>query len=267
MNLGTLFHVVLFQPFFNALMALYHFLGQDMGVAIILLTLLIKLLLFGPSLSQLKAQRSLQQTQPKLKALKEQYKDNKEEYNRAVMRFYKENKVNPLSSCLPLLLQLPILIALYQVFILGLATDPKTGVLTAKALGNLYPPLQAMYTNTPVHTTLFGFLNLSQHGNIVLAVLAGAATLWQSLMLSRMQPPKSAATGTKDEAFSASLNRSTLYTMPIVTTLFAYRFPAGLALYWLVSTLFQVAQQYYFLRRHTDSNSKIVSLDNTTGGL
>lgn len=250
MFLIQLFHYVLYQPFYNGLVVLYHVLGGDLGVAIIVLTILIKLLLFYPSLSQLKAQRSLQATQPKLQAMKEKYKNNKEEYNRAVLQFYKENKVNPLSSCLPLLIQLPILIALYQVFVAGVATDPATHLINAKQLANLYPPLRDIYSAVPIDTTLLGFVDLSKSKNILLALLTGVAAFWQARMLSTKTPPKAAGAGGRDEAITASLNRSTMYSLPLISAFFAYQFPAGLALYWLVSTLFQIVQQYYFLRRH-----------------
>jgi YidC/Oxa1 family membrane protein insertase len=246
----TGFHVILYQPFLNALMFLYRFLGQDMGVAIILLTILIKIILFYPSLSQLKAQRSLQATQPKLKALRDRYKDDKEAYSKAVLQFYKENKVNPLSSCLPLLIQLPILIALYRVFIAGIVPDPNTGYLANTQLENLYAPLREAFSSTPLRTFSLGIFDVSHTKNIILAVLAAAATYVQSKMLMAKKPPQEAGSSGKDEDQAAAMNRNMAYIMPVVTFLFSYNFPAGLSLYWFVSTLMQIAQQWYFLRRH-----------------
>lgn len=251
MNFVSLYNTIIYEPLFNGLMFLYHHLGTDMGIAIILLTLLIKLVLFYPSLSQLRAQRALQATQPKLKQLQEQYKDNKEEYSKAVLQFYKENKVNPFASCLPLLIQLPILFSLYHVFIAGIVTDPESGVIVAKQLEHLYGPLRDIYSSTPLETMAFGFLNLAKSNNYILAGLAAAATFWQSrMLLSSPRPPKEAGKGGADEDRAMALNRNMAYVMPVVTFIFAIQFPAGLALYWLVSTLFQVGQQYYFLRRH-----------------
>lgn len=246
----SLYHEILYRPLFNALIFLYHFLGQDMGLAIILLTIVIRLILFYPSLSQLRAQRSLQSTQPKLKELKERYKNDKEGYNRAVLEFYKENKVNPFASCLPLVLQLIILIPLYQVFLAGVVTDPATSFIKGDQLKFLYYPLRVIYDSTSIHPLFLEFLNLANAKNVILAVLAGAATFWQSRMLLAQQPPKGAGTGAKDESQLAAANKSMVYFGPIITIIFAYQFPAGLALYWLVSTLLQIVQQYYFLRRH-----------------
>lgn len=250
MSLTALYHEALYRPLFNALIYLYHILGNDLGIAIIVLTILIKLVLFYPSIAQLKAQRNLQATQPKMAELKVKYKDNKEEYNRAVLQFYKENKVNPAASCLPVLLQFIVLLALYQVFIGGIATDPATHLLKPDQLNNLYSPLRSIYETTTLKTTFIGILDLSHAKNIVLAILAAAASYWQAAMLSRMQPPKAAGSGAKDESMTASLNKSMMYTLPLITLFIGYKFPAGLPLYWLVSTLFQVAQQYYFVRRH-----------------
>jgi len=250
MSVGDIFQVILYQPFLNALMVLYRFLGQDMGIAIIVLTLIIKTLLFYPSLSQLKAQRSLQETQPKLKELKEKYKNDQAAYSKAVLAFYKEHKVNPLASCLPLLIQLPILIALYQVFIAGIVPDPTTGFLATKQLDGLYAPFRDFFTSAPLHTMSLGLFDVSHRKNILLALFAAAATFWQSRMLLAKRPPKEAGAGGKDEDQAAAMNRNMAYIMPVATFFFSYTFPAGLALYWLVSTLFQILQQWIFLRRH-----------------
>lgn len=250
MNLSEIFNTVLFEPLFNALMALYHVLGRDMGVAIVVLTLLIKLLLFYPSLSQLKAQRRLQATQPKLRELRERHKGNKEAYSRAVLQFYKENKVNPLSSCLPLLIQFPILYALYRVFIAGVVPDPATGLLQANELVHLYGSLRAIYESVAVNTMSLGLFDVSHRQNILLALLAGVATYWQSRMLVAARPPREAGSGGSDEDRLAAMNKTTAYVLPGVVFIFSLSFPAGLGLYWFLSTLFQIAQQYYVLRRH-----------------
>ncbi|MBI4415186.1 MAG: membrane protein insertase YidC [Candidatus Kerfeldbacteria bacterium] len=248
--LTTIYHTVLYEPLLNALIFLYHYLGKDLGFAIILLTILIKGILFYPSISQLRSQRKLQESQGKLKELKEKYKNDKEGYSRAVLDFYKQNKVNPLSSCLPLVLQLIILIPLYRVFIAGIITDQSTGLMTANQLAFLYGPLRDIYSTIPIHAISFGIVDVTKSHNIILAVLAAAATLWQSRMLIVKRPPQAAGAGAKDEGQAASINKSMMYLTPLFTLYFAYQFPAGLALYWLASTLFQVGQQWYFLRRH-----------------
>lgn len=245
-----LFNTVLYEPMFNALIWLYHVIPyKDLGFSIILLTILIKLVLFWPALSALKAQKQLQDTQPKIAELKEKYKDNKEELGRQLMSFYKTNKVNPFSSCLPLLIQLPILIALYKVFFGGLQTDATTGILVSDQVAHLYGWLREVYATTPLNTTFLGFVHLSETHNIYLAVLAGAAQFWQAKMLSTKRAALKTS-GAKDEDLAAAMNKQMLYVLPVITVIFGYQFPAGVTLYWLATTGFTVLQQLYFLKWH-----------------
>ena len=111
--LVDLYNLILFEPLFNALVFIYNYI-PNLGVAIIILTIIIKFILYIPSRSSIRSQKRLQDTQPELKKIQDKYKNDKERLGKELMKFYKENKVNPFSSCLPLLLQLPILIALYR---------------------------------------------------------------------------------------------------------------------------------------------------------
>ncbi len=112
-----LFKTILYEPLLNLLVVFYNYIpGHDLGIAIIALTVVIKLVLFPFSQKGIKAQKALQDIQPKLEVIKKKYAHDKEKQTQAIMNFYKENKVNPFSSCLPLLIQLPILIAVFQVF-------------------------------------------------------------------------------------------------------------------------------------------------------
>jgi YidC/Oxa1 family membrane protein insertase len=244
--MGNLFNIILFEPIFNAVVFIYKYI-PDMGTAIIILTIIIRIILYLPSRSSIRSQKTLQDTQPKLKAIQEKYKNNKEELGRQLMKFYKENKVNPLSSCLPLLIQLPILIALYRAFLAVSQTDPGTHILVAAQLQHLYEPLRNLFTTAAINPISFGFIDISRNHNIILAVLAGAAQFWQTRMLMAKQPPK--LPGAKDESITAGVNKQMMYMMPLLTVLFGYQFPAGLTIYWLMSTLFTVAQQYYIFKK------------------
>lgn len=242
------FTTTLYEPLLNTLVFIYHVLPwKDLGIAIIILTLLIKIALFYPSLKQMRSQKSLQEAQPHIDALKKKYKDDKEELGRQIMKFYKENKVNPMSSCLPLLIQLPILWALFKVFFGGLATDPATGVLVTEQLDHLYEPLRDVYQTTPIKHLFLGFVNLAESKNIVLAVLSGIVQFLQARMLSTKRPAVKTA-GSKDEDFAANLNKQMLYFLPVITVIFGYQFPAGVTLYWLSSTVFTWIQQLVFLK-------------------
>ena len=247
-----LFNTIIFEPLFNALIFTYKLI-PDLGLAIIILTVLIKLVLLWPSRSSIVAQKKLQEMQPKLQELQKKYKDNKEELGRQTMKFYKEHKINPLSSCLPLLIQLPILIGLYQVFLSVAKTDPATGLLATSQIEHLYGFLSETFKTTSINHMFLGFIDLSALNNWYLAILAGAAQFWQSKMLMSKQPPK--VKGAGDESMAAAMSKQMTYFFPIMIIFFSLRFPAGLAVYWLVSTLFTIAQQQLLFRKKKDSES------------
>ncbi|MDP3993700.1 MAG: YidC/Oxa1 family membrane protein insertase [bacterium] len=220
---------MLTKPLLNILIWFYNVIpGQDMGLAIIALTLLIRLILFPSFQKSLRSQRELQKLQPKLNEIKEKYKNDKETQTKATLEFYKENKVNPFSSCLPLLVQLPILIALYRVFLTGLN-------------GEVSNELYAFVADPgAINTSFLGLVELGK-SNIWFALAAGIFQFIQSKMIA---PPK---TGVPDKTASI-MNAQLTYFMPVVTVLISMRLPAGLALYWAVTTLFAIGQQYYIMR-------------------
>lgn len=250
-----MFNTLLYEPLLNTLLYIYTVLPwKDLGMAIIILTILIKLVLFWPSLSALKSQRQLQETQPKIEELKQKYKDNKEELGKKLMGFYKENKVNPFSSCLPLLIQLPILLALYRVFFAGLSLDATTHLLPEDQIQHLYGYLEAMYRATPLQTTFLGILDLTKNHNILLAVVTGLSQFLQTKMLSTKKPSVKSV-GSQDENIAATMNKQMLYIFPFLTAYFAYTFPSGLALYWVTTTVLTIFQQIYFLKWHHKNNA------------
>ncbi|MBM5790108.1 membrane protein insertase YidC [Candidatus Parcubacteria bacterium] len=232
-----MFQTLLIEPLFNLLVFLYETLpGSDMGLAIIALTILIKLALWPLMNASLKSQKALQEIQPKVAEIKTKYKDDKEAQAKAMMEMYQKEKVNPFSSCLPLLIQFPILIALYRVLLNGF--DPA-------ALSMLYD-----FIPNPgeINKTFLGFLDLSVP-SVWLAVLAGVFQFWQTRMLTSKHPPKAVADkeGAKDEAMLAAMNKSMLYFMPAVTVLIGASLPGGLSLYWVTVTVFSLVQQWMVL--------------------
>ena len=229
----ALYNAILLKPIFNALIALYNVTG-DVGIAIVLLTLLVRLIILPITLQSLKSQKALQGLQPKLSALKEKYKGDKPGLAKATMALYKEEKVNPASSCLPLLVQLPIFIALYQALVQGL----KNG-----GMDMLYGFVSKPET---VSALAFGFLDLAK-ASIPIAVLAGISQFWQAKMLSTQMPSKKIE-GSKDEAMLGMMNKQMLYAMPVMTVVIGWSLPGGLILYWLVTNLLTILQQYVFLK-------------------
>lgn len=229
--MSQLFHLILYQPIFNLLVWLYNVVpGHDLGVSIILLTILLKLALFPINARSIRIQRQMQRIQPQIAALQQQFKGQKEQLSRELMELYKREKVNPFSSCLPLIIQLPFLIAVYQVFIVGLKPGP---------IADLYPFIHNPGQLAPL---AFGFLDLALKKNVVLSVLAGAAQFWQAKMLQVAKPLVHGG-GAKDEDMAAAMSKQMLYLMPAMTVFISYSLPTGLALYWLATTLLTVGQQ------------------------
>jgi len=154
---------------------------------------------------------------------------------RAMMGLYKENKVNPFSSCLPLLVQLPFLFAVFRVFRNG---------FTEETLNLTYS-----FISRPdqVNSLAFGFLELAKP-NVFLAILAGAAQFWQAkMMMTKKAQTKSP--GAKDENVMAIMNKQMLYFMPALTVFIGLTLPGGLTLYWFITTLLMALQQLYIFKQ------------------
>jgi len=236
--MNTLFQTIFYQPILNLLVFLYNTFG-DLGLAIIFLTLIVKIILFPLSKKSIKSQKSLQDLQPKIDELKIKHKDDKQAQSVALMALYKENKVNPFSSCLPLIIQLPFFFAIFRVFKDGFAQNH---------LELLYP-----FVNNPeiINTITFGFLDLSEK-NVILAVLAGLAQFWQGKMM-HVKKPEIKTDGSKDENMLSVMNKQMLYVMPVVTIFIGLSFPAGLTLYWFLTTLFTVGQQKLVFSKNKSS--------------
>lgn len=238
MSLTILFHEALYRPILNFLVILQNIIpGHDFGLSIIVLTVLIRLALWPLASQSIKSQKALQQLQPELNALKEKYKDDKVKQSQAMMDLYKTKKINPASGCLPVLIQLPILIALYYALWDGL----KSSEVIAKSLYSF------VHLSDGINFIFLGVVNLGKK-SVVLAVIAGLLQYWQTKMI---MPPKAADKAGKTTAddFSSMMNTQMLYVMPIITVFVASSFPSGLALYWVTSTAFSIIQQYFVMKK------------------
>ncbi|HBB37327.1 MAG: Membrane protein insertase, YidC/Oxa1 family [Candidatus Moranbacteria bacterium GW2011_GWC1_45_18] len=239
--MSQVFHSLVFQPIYNALILLYNIIpGHDLGVAIILLTVVVRLLLYPISKKQIESQKKLQDLQPEIKKLQDKYKGDKEKQGRALMDFYKEKKVNPASGCLPLVVQIVFFIALYQAFIAGINFN--------SACSDLY---KSVACPDSINVNFFGILDLAKP-NIVLAIIAAAGQFIQTKMMMTKNPVPA-----KKGDFSSIMTQQMLYLGPLLTLFIGMRFPAGLALYWVVNTLFAIVQQYLTMKK-----SELATSDN-----
>jgi len=227
----TIFNEALYRPLFNTLIWIYNIIpGNDLGIAIILLTILIRFILYPLSKKAIQSQKAISFLQPKIKEIQKKYK-NKEEQAKVMMELYKKHKVNPMAGCLPILIQLPILIALYRVFFSG---------LNMETLNILYGFIQRPDS---LNLMFLGLINLSQK-NIFLAILAGFFQFIQSKMIlpQNITKDKSKSGGLD---FSSIMSQQMLYFMPIITIFIAWNLPSALPLYWIVITIFGIVQQYF----------------------
>jgi len=239
------FEIILYQPLFNIFVGLYDII-PDVGVVILIITLVIKLGLYPLTSSSIKSQKSLTNLQPKLEAIKKKYKGEQQTIAQETMKLYKENKVNPFASCLPLLIQMPILIAFYYVLKVGLTTGTDF-----KLLYSFIP------TPEKINTISLGLFDLGKT-SIVLALLAGISQWWQAKMMSHKKPPKAAGEGGKDEGMMSMMNKQMLYFMPVITVIIGAQLPAGLTLYWFLSTLLMAIQQLIVFKKKNKLGSQII---------
>lgn len=240
--MNEIFNTIFYQPILNLLVFLYNVIPfNDFGVAVILLTVIIKLIFWPLGSKAIKSQKALQDLQPKIDEIKKKYSDDKVGSSQAIMALYKENKVNPFSSCLPLLIQLPFLWAVFRVFRNGLTEH----------LDLVYPFIHRPET---VNMFSFGFVDLAQP-NYYLAILAGLAQFWQAKMMSTKKPVIKSE-GSKDENMMAIMNKQMLFIMPVITVFIGISLPGGLTLYWLVITVFTALQQYITFNKINKNNNK-----------
>ncbi len=228
-----LYTEILWRPLFNGLIFFYNVLpGHDLGVAIIALTVVIRLILAPLLWKAQAAQRKMALIQPELKRIQDKHKGNKEQQSKALMELYATHGVNPFSGCLVLLIQLPMLIALFQVFRRGLDAASLTyvyGFLVRPAL---------------LHPIAFGFLNLT-HGALWLGVIAAGTQFFQTKLSA---PPPTPDGGTGGD-FAKALQWQTTYFFPLLILLWSYSLPAALTLYWTVMNLFGIVEQIILKRR------------------
>ena len=254
----SFFNTVVTEPLYNILITVYDFVPpHDFGVAIIITTLIIKLILLRLSHKQISTQKKMQEIQPEIKKLQKKYKDDKERQTKEMFALYKKHGTTPFSGCLPIIVQIIVFIGFYHV-LLGM-TDETVTVDTEL----LYSFVPNPGTITP---ELFG---IDLHSpSIPLAILAAVTQYWQmKMMLDKRQQEKGRSSKSKKivkknsetpdmNDFAEVMVKQMLYIGPIMTLVFGFAFPGGLALYWFVSTFFMILQQYWFFWKDKQPESK-----------
>jgi YidC/Oxa1 family membrane protein insertase len=241
--------------FFGAILAFFYGIIPNLGISIILLTVLVMLVLFPLTAKQAKAMMHMQRAQPEIKKLQAKYKHDKQKLNEEVMKFYQENKINPLAGCLPLLVQMPIFLALFRVMREPYKHVPKGSDLYAAFCTGPQGKLHTVECNVPKlglpKPQYFLGMDLSQHATGVTGgfldalpyfLLVGAVIV--TAFLQSRQSRRNAPNMTSQMAMISTV-------LPIAFGLFSLQFPAGLVLYFLVSNLWRLGQQELIIRKIT----------------
>ncbi len=221
--------LIIQQPVINILIVMSHYLADNFGLAIIALTIIVNVIILPLTLKQMRASKAMQELQPKIAELQKKYAKDKQKLAQEQMLLYKESGMSPAGCVLPMLVQMPVWIAVYQSVMLSLAVAPE-GLLN---LSRYLYPWPVVYSMLPLAND-FLWLNLAKP-DVFLAILVGA-TMW---LQQKMATPMSA------DPRQAAQSRMMLWMMPLMFTLLAMSFPSGLALFWVTSSIARIVMQYY----------------------
>ncbi len=244
--------LILLQPLVNGLIFFYKITG-NLGVAIIILSLAIIIILFPLTITSLKTVRKISEIAPEIEELRKKYKNDKQKFNQAQMDLYRQKGVNPGVGCLPQIIQFLFLFTLYQVFSRVLVADGVEAISKINEI--LYPSLR--FSPGESFNFSFLYLNLSKPDIFwvkgvpipgAFLILAALAQFFSSKMMKpAVLKEKEVAQKTNektDDVFS-SMQSQTLYLFPLMTIFFGFAFPSGFILYWFVFSLSQLLQQYF----------------------
>lgn len=257
----SIWFILLYQPLVNGLIFFYKLLGANLGWAIIVMTVVIRFLLTPLTLPSIKATTKMRQLAPELEKLKKKYKKDKQALARAQLELYKKHGANPAAGCLPQILQIVILIALFQAFNQVLKTD---GDIITKLNQVLYPMLKLKegsklslkflyldlgkpdFFQLPFKIT-FGKIVFDKFPGIFLLGAAITQFLSSKLMMPQAKKEEAIAKKTEEQTddMATMMQTQMLYMMPLMTILIGFTFPSGLVLYWLTFSLFMVVQQLF----------------------
>lgn len=223
--------------------------GPAWGLSIVLLTVCVRLALFPLFVKQIKSQRRMQQIAPLVKELQKKHKGDRETLNVEMMKLYKEHNANPISGCLPLLVQLPIFFALFSVIKeFGPGQKPKFGLdandLREGGLAQVFgAPIAANFRSSVEQiTTLQGNVTTVRIVAIVMIVAMGASTFWtQRQMMARA--------GAVTDPQQVMVQKVLLYVLPLSFAVSGVIFPIGVLLYWLTTNLWSMGQQHFVIKR------------------
>ena len=235
--MGELWTLLILRPMVNTLVVLYWLLRSNFGLAIIFFTVLIRLLMVPLSLKQIRSMKAQQELQPELEALQKKYAQDKQRLAQEQMKFYRERGANPMGGCLPLLLQWPIWLGLYQSIYRVLGSTPEQLIDLYKQLYVSLPIISRIAQEAVRFKNRFLLFDLSRPDPFyIMPILVGAST-W---LVQKMMPSPSAGTGSQQTSAAQTMQ----VMMPIMMGFMTLQLPSGLAIYWVTSNVIQMVQQY-----------------------
>ncbi len=238
-----MWNTIILTPMTNVLIWIYDFIFHNFGIAIILFTIVIRLITYPLTASQLKGQKKMQElnSSPKWKEIQKKYKDDKEKLAQEQMKIYKELGINPLASCLPLLIQFPIMIGLYQSISLAMAQAPIQLLNLSRTIYAFIPAALVIPVNSQF---LWMNLGLPEQATPLFSILGFGIPIMTILVVittyvqSKLMTPASTNPGDQGAQMSKSMN----LMMPVMMGFITYSLASGLALYFIVSNLLGIAQ-------------------------
>lgn len=252
--ISNIYNLIVYQPLYNGLVLLMDTIPwANAGLVVILFTIIVKLCLFPLSRKAVIAQMQMKTIEPELAALKEKYKGDRQELARKTMELYKNKGIRPFLSIGLILIQLPIIFALYRIFLHSGLPKVSTDLLYS-------------FVSIPesVNMMFFGWVDISKR-SLALALFVGVTTFLQSKI---MMPPKPAAANTDNkqssmrEEFAKNMHIQMKYVLPVLLTFFAVSLPAVVSLYWVTSNLFTIGQELFLKKTRnaaTNTNNSTLS--------
>jgi YidC/Oxa1 family membrane protein insertase len=271
-NTANIFNTILVIPILNVLMGIYNLLRAvgipgALGFSLIIMTVIIRTLLSPLTAAQMKSAQKMNKLKPELDKLSQQYKNDKMRLQQEQMNLYKKAGINPAAGCLPLLLQMPILIALYNMFFSLLSSNdlPKVVESINKVV---YLPILKIQTldlsffganlaHKPSEWQKYGWLLL------LIPVITAALQFWQTKLMTPgnklkeiVKLDKDGKAEKKEDDMGTAMQKQMSIMMPLMIGFFAYSFPLGLSLYWNTFTVFGIIQQYKINKQGEEENKK-----------
>jgi YidC/Oxa1 family membrane protein insertase len=255
--IGSLFHEVFVRPIITALVALYHLfvwlhIPSPVGFAIIVLTIIIRFILYPFISSQVRTSKKMQDLSPHLSKVREKHKGDNMKIQQETMKLYKEHGVNPAAGCLPMLIQLPVIWALYSVFqhIVRLNGKEIVSYINKEVIIpslSLHQPWDMHFLGLPLGKGPADLLHTYGVFILLVPVITAALQFIQSKMMfasKATQPTKTKKDSSAQEDFATAFQTQSIFIFPLMIGFFSYSFPIGLSLYWNTFTIFGILQQY-----------------------